>query len=88
MKTPPEKIKEAADTLMLAMQEDGIDLGSYSHAWFCNIKMPCYDEILAYDPAAIYEDSGTMSEQDILKLSAKIANRLMQHLFNINTDYE
>jgi hypothetical protein len=82
------QIKEALDTLTTAMEEGGLELGSYAYAWFCNIKMPIYDGLLNYEPDAIDTYSGVMSKEDVNKVSAKIANCLMSHLFQISTNFE
>jgi hypothetical protein len=82
------QIKEALDTLTAAIEEDGLEPGSYAHVWFCNIKMPIYDELLSYEPDAIDTYSGVMSKEDVNKVSAKIANHLMIHLFQIPTNFE
>lgn len=37
-------IKEAIDTLVLALEEDGKEPGSYYYSWQANIAMCIYDE--------------------------------------------
>jgi pyrrolidone-carboxylate peptidase len=39
-------VKQAMDVIKKAMRDDNPgELGSYAHAWHCNIAMMCYDAI-------------------------------------------
>jgi hypothetical protein len=78
-----DQIKEAINTLTTAMKED-VELGSYAHGWFCNIKMPIYDELCDYEK---YLD-GVLNKTDFDRIAAKAANNLMSHLFQVPTDFE
>lgn len=45
---PTEKapdISQAFDLIQAAMDADGIEQGSYAHAWYCNIRMSFYDAL-------------------------------------------
>ena len=85
MKISQDEISKAITTLQTAMQEDGPYLGNLAHVWFCNIKMPIYDELLNSNSLR-----GDRENQRKLAntLSAKAANHLMSHLFNFKSDFE
>jgi hypothetical protein len=85
MKIPQNKLTKAISTLEQALQDDGHDLGNLAHVWFCNIKMPIYDQLL---------NSGSLpgdveNQQKLANtLSAKAANHLMFHLFHFKSNFE
>lgn len=73
-KITPEQIRE----------EDGLEPGGYTYAWFCNIKMPIYNELLKYEKYL----TGVLDREKLDKTSANVANHLMAHLFRIHTNFE
>lgn len=82
--TTPSQIKEALDTITAALNEDGFEPGSYAYAWFCNIKMPIYDELSSYERYL----NGCLHKDDFNGIAAKIANHLMYNLFQVQTTFE
>lgn len=75
------KIKEAYDTLVQAMIDDGEEEGGYAHSWFCNIKMPIYDVLNNRTDLEI-------DDELLRRMSAEAANNIMRLLFQIRSKYE
>ena len=77
-----KKIEEAMKVLTEAMQDT--ELGSYAHAWHCNIAVMCYDAILSGTCDAPYEFDHKLAH----KIGNDAATRFMKLCFNVNTKNE
>ena len=82
-----DKIAEAMEVLRQAMIDDNpSELGSYAHAWHCNIAMMCYDAIKAHDVELFDMDSAEMSHEDAHKVGNDAASRFMKLCFDVETN--
>jgi hypothetical protein len=77
-----KEIENAIEVLKQAMIDDGpSELGSYAHAWHCNIAMACYDAI----EDAKLDINSKSKELDSHYIGNDAASRFMKLLFNIET---
>jgi hypothetical protein len=70
----------ALDIVQEEFENEPFEVGSITHGWFCNIKMPIYDILEHHAPK--------LSRKKRNEISRAAANKLMNHLFNVATNYE
>ena len=73
------EIEQAMKVLADAMQDT--DIGSYAHAWHCNIAMMCHDAIIDADLEVDCEGE----KIDAHKVGNDAASRFMKLFFDVET---
>ena len=85
-----EEVEAAIMIIRQAMIDDlPEELGSYAHAWHCNIAMMCYDAIRAHDESLLGATADdTQAHIDAHKISNDAASRFMLLCFGVKTANE
>jgi hypothetical protein len=77
-------ISDAFKVLKQAIQED-VEEGSLAHGWHCNIKMMCYDAILANKLVIACDIDSDSAHYEALNIGDDAAARFMKICFDAKT---